>query len=142
FCASSALIAGLALAVVFATVSVASGFVQSADVSEGAASPQPASGQSENLVPAIDSRNSIVVSGVITDEHCGARHELNSGMNSAECAQQCVRQGSSYMLVNGDKKYRLEGKSDEISKFAGQRAALSGALTGKTIRVASVWSPE
>lgn len=48
--------------------------------------------------------------GMITDDHCGARHEMKSGLDPSECARMCVRNGSKYALVDGDRRYTLDGK--------------------------------
>jgi hypothetical protein len=76
-------------------------------------------------------------SGMITDSHCGARHDQSSGKRSAECARMCVRNGSKYMLVNGDQKNILEGNENALERLAGQRATVTGTLGGNTIKVTS-----
>jgi hypothetical protein len=52
-----------------------------------------------------------------------------------------VRSGGKYSLVNGDKKYLLDGNADELSRWAGQRVTIAGNRSGDTIKVASVGSP-
>ena len=76
-------------------------------------------------------------SGMITDSRCGARHDQSSGKRPAECARMCVRNGSKYMLVNGDQKNILEGNENALEKLAGQRATVTGTLSGNTIKVTS-----
>lgn len=76
--------------------------------------------------------------GVITDSICGARHASGSGKSPAECARACVRKGSNYMLVDGNKIYMLNGSGPEIDKLAGQRVSVAGTIDGKTITVSSV----
>jgi phage tail tape-measure protein len=75
--------------------------------------------------------------GMITDSRCGARHMKRSRQNSAECASACVRKGASYVLVDGDSRYRLAGGGDSLSKLAGQRATVTGTRQGNTITVSS-----
>lgn len=75
-------------------------------------------------------------SGVITDSHCGARH-IDSGKSAAECTRMCLRNGSKYVLVNGDKSYEIIGDPGQISQLAGQRVKLTGTLTADRIKVTS-----
>jgi hypothetical protein len=75
--------------------------------------------------------------GLVTDDHCGARHDMDSGMSPTECTKMCVRNGSSYVLVEGDKRYALAGSESELDRLAGQRAIIAGTLTGNTIQVDS-----
>jgi hypothetical protein len=78
------------------------------------------------------------LSGVITDDHCVARHDMNSGMGTSECTRVCVRRGANYVLVDGDKSYRLEGNANEFGIFSGTRVVLSGSLAGNRIQVSSI----
>jgi hypothetical protein len=75
-------------------------------------------------------------SGVITDARCGARH-TNREKNASECSRVCVRRGSNYIIINGDKKYELIGELRQIDEFAGQRVNLTGVLDRQTIKVSS-----
>ena len=121
FCASAALAAGLALGLVFTGTSAV--FAAAATDESNVAQPQP------------------VFSGVITDSRCAARHADNSGKSPAECTIACVRNGAKYSLVNGDKKYALDGNSDELSRWASQRVTIDGTRAGDTIKVTSIRSP-
>jgi hypothetical protein len=78
--------------------------------------------------------------GLVTDDHCGARHEMDSGMNPSECTRMCVRNGSKYILIQGDKRYVLAGNESKLDELAGQRANIAGTLAGNTIKVGSVMS--
>ena len=78
---------------------------------------------------------------MITDSRCGARHRRNSGKTSAECARACVRNGSHYVLVDGEKIYALAGDSAQLEKVAGERANVSGLLKDDTITIKGV-TPE
>jgi hypothetical protein len=124
FCASASLLAGLAIAVVFTGASVV------------VAAAAPAAVEEPNPVAARP-----MFSGVITDSQCGARHAEGSGKSPAECTLACVRNGAKYSLVNGGKKYALDGNADELGKWAGQRATLAGTRSGETIKVSSVGNP-
>jgi hypothetical protein len=124
FCASASLAAALSLAAVFtgATAVLVAAAPRTA-VAEEPSSPPP------------------LFSGVISDYQCGARHDKESGKNPAECTVACVRNGGKYSLVNGDKKYALDGNADELSHWAGQRVTVAGTLSGETIKVTSVTTP-
>ena len=73
--------------------------------------------------------------GVVTDSMCGAKHMMS---NAADCTRACVKQGSSYALLVGDKVYTLKGHEAEVDKFAGEKATVTGSVSGTTIQVASV----
>jgi hypothetical protein len=79
-------------------------------------------------------------SGVITDSHCRARH-MDSKSSASECARMCVRNGSSYSMVDGDRNYELAGNATGLSQLAGQRVSVIGVLSGSTIKVSSA-SPQ
>jgi hypothetical protein len=124
FCVSASLTAALALALIFtgATAVVAAANFATAMAEE----PNTAGAQS-------------IFSGVITDTQCGARHAEGSGKSPAECTVACVRNGARYSLVNGDKRYTLEGNADELS-WAGQRVTIAGTRAGDAIKVVSIGS--
>jgi hypothetical protein len=75
-------------------------------------------------------------SGIVTDAHCGSTHE-DSEKNASACARICVRNGSRYAIVNGDKEYELVGELWQIGQFAGQWMTLTGVLDRETIKVSS-----
>jgi membrane protein implicated in regulation of membrane protease activity len=81
-----------------------------------------------------------IFSGMITDSRCGARHPMNSGKTSAECARACAREGSIYVLVDGEVVRALEGDPYLLGRLAGERVEIVGMLEGNTIRVESVAS--
>jgi hypothetical protein len=124
FCASASLAAALALAIVFtgASVVLAAAAPATAVAEDPSTAPQPA------------------FSGVITDSQCGARHAEGSGKSPAECTLACIRNGAKYSLVDGDKKFALDGNDDELSKWAGQRVTIAGTRSVNTIKVTSVGS--
>ena len=88
-----------------------------------------------NRTESLPTRN---FSGVITDDHCAARHDMNSGMSTSECTRVCVHRGANYVLVDGDKSYQLQGNATELGIFSGTRVALTGSLAGNSIQVRSV----
>jgi hypothetical protein len=77
-------------------------------------------------------------SGVITDDHCAARHDMGSGMSASECTRVCVHRGGNYVLIDGDKTYRLEGNANDLGIFSGTRVELTGSLAGNRIQVSSI----
>jgi hypothetical protein len=80
-------------------------------------------------------------SGVVTDSECGARHNKDATMSSAECARFCLRHGAKYMLVDGERSYVLNGNADQFAKLAGQRVRIAGVQNGDAIQVSSVSLP-
>jgi hypothetical protein len=58
------------------------------------------------------------------------------------CAHACLKQGSKYALVVGDKVYTLEtsdtSSTDQLDKLIGKNAKVSGTAEGDTIKVSSV----
>src|SRR5712671_2732315 len=59
--------------------------------------------------------------GVVSDSMCGAKHMMKDA-SAAKCTRECVKSGSDYALVVGDKVYTLKGNRAEIDKFAGEGA--------------------
>ena len=123
FCATTALITALGLAILFASATVAFALAQSLK--------SPAS----KPLNAGDAATGKTFAGIITDSICGARHARDSGKSPAECTRICARKGANYMLVDGDKTYVLGGNPADIDKLAGQRVSVAGTLNGGTIKV-------
>lgn len=78
--------------------------------------------------------------GVITDAHCGAKHQPSMSKSAAECARSCVHTGSRFALVDGDKTYILSGDMERLKRAAGLRVKVVGMLSGDTIAVSSIVS--
>ncbi len=78
--------------------------------------------------------------GIVSDAMCGAKHMMPG--DPVACAHACLKQGSKYALVVGDKVYTLEtgdkAATDELDKLIGQKAKVSGTASGDTIQVSSV----
>jgi hypothetical protein len=113
----------LIFAVVFAGVTAAIAGGESAQAAEDQQPVDP-------LVPGQ------IFSGMITDAHCGSRH-TDSKNSASECARMCVRNGSKYVMINGDKNYELNGAPEQFGRLAGQRVNLTGVLSGGAIQVSS-----
>lgn len=77
-------------------------------------------------------------SGVVTCSLCGARHSTSMNQNAAGCTRVCLKKGAGFALVDAEKVYKLEGGTDYLDKFAGERVTISGTLNGDTIQVTSV----
>ena len=78
--------------------------------------------------------------GEVSDAMCGAKHDM--GGSKADCTRDCVKQGSKYALVVGDKVYTLETKDkaalDQLDKLAGVQAKVMGTAEKDVIQVSSV----
>ncbi len=78
--------------------------------------------------------------GRVSDAMCGVNHMM--GGEGSECVRACIRKGSKYALVVGDKVYALD-TSDKtalsaLDKLADQQATVTGQASGETIAVSSV----
>jgi hypothetical protein len=134
-CALAAFAVALALATLFAGAAVAFTTGRSADNEQAEKSVPPnQDGPSDKT----ESSGLKSLSGMVTDSHCMGRHVRYPDKSPMECAKMCARSGSSYMLVDGDKKYVLQGGDLALDKVAAQRAVVKGILTGDTLKVASV----
>jgi hypothetical protein len=91
-------------------------------------------------VPALATGKSQTLTGQVSDAMCGAKHEMPG--NAAECTRGCVKHGSKYALVVGDKVYTLETSDkttlDKLNELAGASAKVTGDVDGDTIAVKSV----
>lgn len=87
----------------------------------------------QNVDPSVPGQT---FSGIITDARCGPRH-TDSEQSASGCTRMCVRNGSKYVLVDGDRKYELAGNLEQFDRFAGERVSLTGVLSGDTVRVSS-----
>lgn len=74
--------------------------------------------------------------GTVSDAMCGAKHTMAG--SDAECTKACVKEGSGYALVVGDKVYKLTGKLDGLDALAGEQAKVTGTQDGDKINVESV----
>jgi hypothetical protein len=91
-------------------------------------------------VPALAAGKSQTLTGQVSDAMCGAKHEMPG--NAAECTRGCVKHGSKYALVVGDKVYTLETSDkatlDKLNELAGASAKVTGDVDGDTIAVKTV----
>ncbi len=80
------------------------------------------------------------ITGKVSDSMCGAKHQMTG--NDASCTHECVKGGSKYALVVGDKVYTLETTDkaalDKLNELAGASVKVTGEVKGDTIAVKSV----
>lgn len=92
------------------------------------------------LSSAIAANKPQAFTGKVSDAMCGANHMMAG--EASECTRACVRKGSKYALVVGDKVYTLDTSDktalDKLDKLAGQQAKVTGEATGDSIAVATV----
>jgi hypothetical protein len=78
--------------------------------------------------------------GEVSDSMCGAKHAMAG--DKAACTRGCIKKGSSYALVVGDKVYSLKTDDKkalaELDKLAGENAKVTGTAEGDTITVSKV----
>lgn len=77
------------------------------------------------------------LSGVVSDSMCVKKHMM-PGKSDAECIRECVKSGSAYVLVVGNKSYTLKGKEAAIAPFAGKHATVQGPVDNSTIAVEAI----
>lgn len=77
------------------------------------------------------------LSGVVSDSMCGAKHMMKN-KTPAECTRECVKSGSDYALVVGNKVYMLKGDQAAFDKFAGKRVKVKGSVAGSVVTVQSL----
>lgn len=75
--------------------------------------------------------------GVISDSMCKKKHMM-PGKTDAQCVEECVKAGASYVLVSGDKVYTLSAKKGLIAPFAGKKVQVQGNLQGASITVTAI----
>ena len=90
-------------------------------------------------VPALAGGKSQTLTGQVSDAMCGAKHQMG---DAAACTRACIKHGSKYALVVGDKVYTLETSDKatlaKLNDLAGASAKVTGDVDGTTIAVKSV----
>ena len=80
--------------------------------------------------------------GTVGDAVCGGKHSMDG--DEISCLRTCIRRGSKYDLIVGDKVYVLnlkdQSSADALDRLATQqaRAIVKGEANGETIEVESV----
>jgi hypothetical protein len=77
------------------------------------------------------------LTGTVSDAMCGKKHMMK-GESAAQCTRDCVKEGSDYALVVGDKVYTLKGDKAAIDKFSGANVIVKGKLNGSTVTMESI----
>ena len=75
--------------------------------------------------------------GKVSDAMCGAKH-MAKDKSAADCTRECVKSGSDYALVVGEKVYTLKGNAADLDKYAGEQVTVKGTVSGNTITAESV----
>ena len=75
--------------------------------------------------------------GTVTDSMCGKKHMMK-GETAAQCTRDCVKEGSDFALVVGDKVYTLKGDTPAFDKFAGANVMITGKRSGTVVTVESI----
>ncbi len=70
------------------------------------------------------------LTGTIGDAMCGKAHTMGKE-GPAECTRECVKAGSDYALIVGDKVYTLKGDKTKLDKMAGEKVTVKGTVQGK-----------
>jgi hypothetical protein len=86
---------------------------------------------------AVSAQTSQTLMGTVSDAMCGAHHMMQ-GATAAQCIRACVKEGSDFALISGDKVYTLKGDKSQFDKFAGQNVTVKGKVDGKTFTVDSI----
>jgi hypothetical protein len=93
-----------------------------------------------SALPALAAGKSQTLTGQVSDAMCGAKHQMAG--NAAACTRSCVKQGSKYALVVGDKVYTLQTSDkaalDQLNDLAGAKVKVTGEVSGDSITVQSV----
>lgn len=74
---------------------------------------------------------------MVTDTRCMAKHSADIAKNASDCVRICAHGGAKFALIDGETVYILQGDMEKIIKVAGQRAKITGTVTGNTIDVKS-----
>jgi len=115
--------AAFALALLLATLGAAAGAAENAR-------------DSSQLNPSIPTS----FEGMVTCSRCGAKHSAALDRSASTCVRVCVHAGSSFVLVNAETTYLLDGNLVVLKKLAGQRARVTGTREGQIIKVVSAVS--
>jgi hypothetical protein len=77
--------------------------------------------------------------GKISDAMCAGKHQGDA----KACVAKCIKGGEHYVLVVGDKTYKIANqKFAELPKFGGMDAVVTGELKDDTITVTKIVAPK
>src|SRR5438045_2396856 len=77
------------------------------------------------------------LTGVVSDEMCGKDHNMMKVTPDSKCVTECIKMGSKYVLLSGDKVYVLSDQKTP-EKFAGKKVTVTGTVDGKNVKVDSI----
>jgi hypothetical protein len=77
------------------------------------------------------------LTGTVGDVMCGKKHTMGDD-SPAQCTRECVKGGSDYALIVGDKVYTLKGNKTEMDKFAGAKVTVKGKVSGSVVTADSI----
>jgi len=80
------------------------------------------------------------IDGVIGDSSCGLSHTVAPGLGAAGCTRYCVVRGAHYILVSGEKIYRLTGDAKLLDEYAGVPRTMIGRRDGDTFHLTAIAS--
>jgi hypothetical protein len=85
----------------------------------------------------------VSVTGQISDSLCKAKHEEaaegQGKMADRECTLACVRGGSKYVLLVGDKVMQITNQTfADLEKHAGHKVKVTGDVKGDQITVSKI----
>ena len=100
----------------------------------GAAAGAASQGERDQTMPVTSSQ---AFEGMVTCSRCVAKHAPGLERSASNCVRVCVHSGASFVLVDAESMYVLDGELDSLKKLAGQRARVVGTRSGKTIQVTS-----
>jgi hypothetical protein len=91
------------------------------------------------MIPAIPQLHaaSQSIDGIVSDSMCGKKHMM-PGKTDAQCVQECIKSGSHYALVAGEKVFTLSVKPQTIAPFAGKHVHIEGSFKDNTIAVTAI----
>src|SRR5215467_7808032 len=85
--------------------------------------------------------------GEISDSACGMKHD--SGAENVptppanECVANCIRGGSKYVIVAGNKVYQIANQNAPgLADLAGAKVKISGELKGDVVTVSKIEKTE
>jgi hypothetical protein len=124
------------LALVLATLGAAAAAFSAEPETVHAAEPAPQAASTPNAEESASQQTHV---GMVTCSKCQAKHSPALGQTAADCTRVCIANGSSFVLLEGDKAYRLEGGDlIALKKLAGKRAQVVGVVNGTTIKISAI----
>lgn len=92
-------------------------------------------------LPAQASGGERTLTGTVGDSKCKGQTLDRKNVTLLSCTHICTHsEGRDYVLVTGDSVYSLTGHGNDLDKFGGGRATITGHIEGTTVLVDSVSS--